>query len=410
MSSDQKRAEEKKNRQEMLIEASLIRKGGSHGGLMTFNAEFGYLEALVRGYKSGFIKESEYRALCNCDNLDDVKLTLGDTDYVSVLSQQAKLTPDSILNKIVQKTIDEFNFLRAEAVGQLSTFLDFMTYEYVIKNVCFVISGLLKGADPEALLAKCHPLGQSPHLKAVLTFESQTSSDGLVDLYRTVLVETPVARYFEIYFNLELKSDQPTREIQRVYNEAEIDVVTTMLQKLWLEDFYKYCLALGGETAATMAELLEFEADRRTISIILNSFDVSELNDPQSRDNDRKALFCNFGKLYPECTLPNTRFSKASDAASLQSALEPYNVYRNIWKKAQETAEARRSFNERLTDLFFEHEVKLLTLAFMGQSHFACFYAYVKLKEREHANLKWILACINQKRDSKDLNRWIKIL
>jgi len=399
--SDQRRLDEKKNRQDMLVESSLIRRYGSHGSLMSFNAEYGYLEALVRGYKSGFIKENEYRALTNCDNLDDVKLTLGDTDYASVLSNVSKLTPESILNRIVQKTIDEFTFLRAESVGQLSTFMDFITYEYVIKNICFVISGLIKGADPEALLAKCHPLGQSPHLKSVLTFESAGSADGLVDLYRTVLVDTPVARYFEVYFNSELKSsDQPSREIQRIYNEAEIDLVTNMLQKLWLEDFYKFCVTLGGETSELMQELLEFEADRRAISIVINSFD-SELGDAGARDTDRKALFCNFGKLYPEATL--FKFSKVNDMAALQAVLEPYAVYRNLFRKSQEGG---RSF----IDVLYEYEVRLLLLAFMGQSQFACFYAFVKLKEREHANLKWILACINQKRDSKDLNRWIKIL
>ncbi len=61
---------------------------------MQFNAEYGYLEAVLRGFRSGFLKDSEYRQICQCENLEDVKLALGDTDYLNVLQNQAILTPD----------------------------------------------------------------------------------------------------------------------------------------------------------------------------------------------------------------------------------------------------------------------------------------------------------------------------
>ena len=75
-----------------------------------------------------------------------------------------------------------------------------------------------------------------------------------------------------------------------------------MLQKLWLEDFYDYCMKIGGDTWTIMKQLLEFEADRRAISITINSFNTN-LNDASSRDLDRKKLYCSFGTLYPELTL-----------------------------------------------------------------------------------------------------------
>jgi len=76
----------------------------------------------------------------------------------------------------------------------------------------------------------------------------------------------------------------------------------------------------------------------------------------------------------------------------------------NSGKKAQETG-------RKMDDMLSEHEVRLMLLAFMGQSHFASFYAFLKLKEREEYNIKWIVSCINQKRDPKEWNtRWIKIL
>jgi len=402
--ADAHRLLDKKDKQDMFDESTAVRKFYSPGSLMSFNMEHGFTEALLRGFKSGFLKEVEYRQLCQCDNLDDVKLTLGDTDYCNVLQNQNKLTPEIILNKCRTKNIKEFEFIRSQAVGPLATFLDFVTWEHLIKNICFVISGMIKGADPETLLSKCNPLGYSSHLKSVLTFENDTGSDGLTELYRTVLVDTPVARYFETYFNSDMKHDQPgrdiQREIQRIYNTQEIDVITNMLQKLWLEDFYDYCLSLGGETAYAMKELLEFEADRRAIMITMNSFETF-LNEPSNRDKERQALYCNFGSLYPESTL-NT-FNKVSDMQQLGLALQPYAVYRELWKRAQETG-------RKMDDLLSEYEVRLMLLAFMGQSHFASFYAFLKLKEREEYNIKWIVSCINQRRDPKDLNRWIKIL
>jgi len=395
---------DKKDKQEMFEEAAAVRHFHSPGSLMSFNMEHGFSEALLRGFKSGFLKEVEYRQLCQCDNLDDVKLTLGDTDYCNVLQNQNKLNPEIILNRCRQKNIKEFEFLRSQAVGSLATFLNFVTWEHLIKNICFVISGMIKGSDPETLLSKCNPLGYSPHLKSVMTFENDTVSDGLTELYRTVLVDTPVARYFETYFNSDMKHEQVgrdvQREIQRIYNTQEIDVITNMLQKLWLEDFYDYSQSLGGETAATMKELLEFEADRRAIMITMNSFETF-LNEPSNRDKERQALYCNFGTLYPEATLNS--FNKVADMQQLGVALQPYAVYRELWKRATETGRP-------VADLLAEYEVRLMLLAFMGQSHFAAFYAFLKLKEREEYNLKWIVSCINQRRDPKDTNRWIKIL
>ena len=258
---------------------------------------------------------------------------------------------------------------------------------------------MIKGADPTTLLHKSLPLGKSPHLRSVMTFENFEGSDGLVELYRTVLIDTPVAHYFENYFNSEIKSDSPSREIQRVYNEVEIDIITNMLQKLWLEDFYFYCDKLGGETATIMKTLLEFEADRRAISIMINSFNTN-LNDPSNRDTERKKLFCSFGTLYPEATL--IRFSQVGDINQLAVALEPYKVYSDLYRQSSEGG------GKSLEDLLYEEEVKLCRMCFDGQSHFASFYGWVKLKKQELRNIKWILSCINQKRDQKDFNKWIK--
>jgi len=194
------------------------------------------------------------------------------------------------------------------------------------------------------------------------------------------------------------KTKKDAHHIQNVYNETEIDVIDNMLQKLWLEDFYVYTQSLGGETAIVMKELLEFEADKRAIAITLNSF-MSNLNDPDQRVT-RKALYCNFGSLYPEAT--QKEFMTVGNMQQLAQKLEAYPVFRELLRRAQ--SESNTSFLDQL--LMFE--VKLNRAAFDGQSHFAAFYAYCKLKTQEERNLRHIFSCIFQKRDAKDI-RWINI-
>jgi V-type H+-transporting ATPase subunit d len=42
----------------------------SPGSFMTFNINDGYLEALVRGFRSGILKMSDYTNLTQCENLE----------------------------------------------------------------------------------------------------------------------------------------------------------------------------------------------------------------------------------------------------------------------------------------------------------------------------------------------------
>lgn len=48
---------------------------------MTFNIHGGYLEAIVRGYRSGLLTAADYNNLCQCETLDDIKMHLSATEY-----------------------------------------------------------------------------------------------------------------------------------------------------------------------------------------------------------------------------------------------------------------------------------------------------------------------------------------
>ena len=40
------------------------------GDMNTFNMDHGYNEALIRGYRSGFLTENEYHHIAQCENID----------------------------------------------------------------------------------------------------------------------------------------------------------------------------------------------------------------------------------------------------------------------------------------------------------------------------------------------------
>lgn len=42
----------------------------SLGGMSTFNMQHGFTEALVRGMRSGFLQDSDYHHLTQCENLE----------------------------------------------------------------------------------------------------------------------------------------------------------------------------------------------------------------------------------------------------------------------------------------------------------------------------------------------------
>ena len=73
------------------------------GGMATFNIHHAYPEALVRGMRSSFLKDSDYHHLTQCETLDDVRLNLSETDYAEPLADMPTLMPSSLQKVAVDK-------------------------------------------------------------------------------------------------------------------------------------------------------------------------------------------------------------------------------------------------------------------------------------------------------------------
>jgi len=286
------------------------------------------------------------------------------------LANETILEPKIIEKKCTEKLATEFFHIRAQASEPLAKFMDYITYAYMIDNICLLIRGTLNNKDAQSLISECHPLGMFESM-ATLTVANNVS-----ELYHSVIVDTPLAPYF-----LNCLSEEDLQEIH-------IEVIRNSLFKEYLEDFYRFSQDLGGVTADVVGEILQFEADRRAINITWNGMDTELSKD------DREKLYPHFGLLWPEGS------SKLAKAESKQMVREICDIYAAYKPFFEDDLELETAFNI--------YEVKLNRMSFEQHFHYGVFYSLVKLKEQEIRNIVWISECIRQDMKPK-INQYIPI-
>ena len=128
------------------VQASSIRvepQENTGRSCLWYNFNDGGLESMVQGYRSALLRHEDYNALCQCETLNDVKMYLqANTSYGEppFLQDVAELSASIIKEKAQEKLVREFNELREWSDAPLSTFLDFISYDYM---VCSFSKGLL---------------------------------------------------------------------------------------------------------------------------------------------------------------------------------------------------------------------------------------------------------------------------
>jgi V-type H+-transporting ATPase subunit d len=109
-------------------------------GFTTWNMADGFLDALVRGWRSTFLTDTEYSNLkeggrnrgsgssgkAMKEDFEDMRLTLQETDYGNFLSAEPTLDPKLIARRATEKWVKEFKYFRASAMGPAAKFMDYV--------------------------------------------------------------------------------------------------------------------------------------------------------------------------------------------------------------------------------------------------------------------------------------------
>lgn len=286
----------------------------------------------------------------------------------------APLSTSIIQDKTFNKLIDEFRYIRAQAVEPLSQFLDYITYGYMIDNVALLITGTVHERDKSEILERAHPLGWFDTLPAL------SVATDVGTLYDTVLVDTPLAPYFKDCFSADELDD------------LNIEIIRNKLYKAYLEDFYEFCQKLPNPSDEVMTRLLQFEADRRAINISLNSIGT-ELS-----KEERLGLMPNFGTLYDPA---GDQLSRADDVEQVKQIVENYGG-------PQFSGLFDNTNHKSIEDHFYKQEMDLCKAAFTQQFTYSTIWAWMKTREQEVRNITWISECIAQNQRDR-INNYISV-
>lgn len=279
-------------------------------------------------------------------------------------NEPSPLYTTTLVEACTRKLVDDWRYLRENAGEPLGRFLDYCTYGHMIDNVVLIVTGTLHERDVGELLEKCHPLGMFDALASLAVAQNMR------DLYRLVLIDTPLAPYFS--------AENLTSED---LDEMNVEVLRNTLYKSYLDDFARFCRGMGGTTAEAMAAALAFEADRRALNITLNSMGTELTRD------DRRRLYSNFGLLHPH---GHAELAAAEDFDGVRAAMERVPAYTALFTRLG-ASEA-----QMLDKVLYEEEVRRSVAAFDQQFHFGVFYAYMSLREQEIRNVMWIAECVAQ--------------
>lgn len=152
-----------------------------------------------------------------------------------------------------------------------------------------------------------------------------------------------------------------------------------------------------------MNELLCAESDWASLQVFVNSLTLEQ----GERENMIKKFTSSLGHLYPGYM---TDLKNAKEFRTLKDVVDKscYGPAFNMIKDPNEMDDSGANVsNDTIDDIQKRDLAQKYSLAYMGQFHFATFYAYLKLKEIEITNL-FQLATLVKTKIPRNYNAWNK--